>query len=101
MRKGYRGWLALEELQFDRPLLEKEAASFTVYRLQDALSRVFARQLEKRQSFSRIRVHHVEGTEAISKLRFDKVQVARWSVDATHFETTEKITFRAASWRYE
>ena len=101
LRKGYRGWLALELLEFERPVLEKESASFTIYRLQDALSRVFKRQLERRLRFTRIRIHHVEGTEAIAKLRFDHVTVSGWSVDPTHFESTERVSFVAGRWQYE
>lgn len=103
-RKGYRGWLPLELVEFERPLLEKEPTHFTAYRPQDSLSRVFARHLEKKLPFARIRVHYVEGTGAISKLRFDDVRVTGWSVKARAnggVEAQERVEFLAERWQYD
>lgn len=100
-RAGYRGWLPIDELRFERPRLEKDRAVFTVYRTQDALSYTLAERHRSERPYSRIRIHHVEGSEPVARLRFDAVRVAAIEVDTQAYESTERVTFEAASWMVE
>lgn len=100
-RAGHRGWLPIESLSFERPLLEKETAEFTVYRVQDALSRVLLGRAKSRRAFTRVRVHHVEGSDVLSRLRFDEVFVRAVTVVGSADEAKECVTFRAGRWQPE
>lgn len=100
-RKGYRGWLEVFDLHFERPLLEKEAASFTVHRVQDALTHVLHTLAATGRTLSCVRVHSVEGSEPLMRLCFEGVRVAACGLDSTAYESTELVRFEAASWRFE
>lgn len=100
-RRGYRGWLEVFDVAFERPLLEKVHTAFTVHRLQDALSGVLQRLAASGQTLSCVRVHRVEGSEVLVRLRFDDVRVASFGLDSTAYESTELLRFEAASWQFE
>ena len=100
-RPGYRGWLEVIELQFERPLLEREATRFTVFRQQDALSHVLRRRLRSGRAFPHVYVHQVEGSEALVCLRFDSVVVGECAVEGANAEAKERVRFDAASWQVE
>jgi len=100
-RPGYKGWLKVDELRFERPLLEKEPAGFTVLRVQDALSWVLKRRMANRRAFSRIRIHHVEGNDVLARLRFDGVRVTEVAVDGAAFDAKERVGFTADRWQAE
>ena len=101
LRPGYRHWLEVQNLQFDRPLLEKDEAAFTIFKTPDALSNVLLDLASSGQPFSRIRVHQVEGSEALGRLRFDQVRVSGMSVDGTGDLAMECVQFRAERWQAE
>lgn len=101
LRSGYRHWLAVQTLQFERPLLEKEAAEFTIHKALDALSPVLADHAGSRTRFRIIRLHHVEGSQAVLRLRFDDVVIRGVSIDGAADEAMERVTFSAGRWQLE
>jgi hypothetical protein len=101
VRQGYRHWLEVQDLRFERPLLEKDAAEFTIFKKPDALSNVLRRQQAAGRVFSRVRVHQVEGSMALGRLRFDQVRVAGLRIDGTGDQAMECVQFRAARWQPE
>jgi len=100
-RRGYRHWLEVQELLFERPLLEKERAEFTIYKQPDALSCVLAERAASGEAFVRVRVHGVEGSEAMRRLRFDEVRVRRFTIDGAADAALECVGFVAERWQYE
>lgn len=101
-RRGrYRHWIDVHELRFERPLLEKEPASFTVYKQLDSLSQVLVEHAASGRPFPRLRIHHVEGSEAVMRLRFDAARVARMSTDGAADNAMECVTFAAGRWQFE
>ncbi len=100
-RTGYRHWLEVQDLQFERPLLEKDEAEFTIFKSPDALSKVLLGLAESGAPFSRIRVHQVEGSEALGRLRFDQVRVSGLSIEGTGDLAVECVQFRAERWQAE
>lgn len=101
LRSGYRHWLEVQELRFERPLLEKDAAEFTIFKTPDALSKVLQALRKSGAHFSRVRVHRVEGSEALGRLRFDHVSVSRISIDGAGDQAMECVQFRARRWQPE
>lgn len=100
-RQGYRHWLKVQDLQFDRPLLEKDAAEFTIFKTPDALSSVFLGLASSGDALTRVRVHRVEGSEALGRLRFDRVRVSGWTIDGAADQAMECVQFRAERWQPE
>ena len=100
-RTGYRHWLEVQDLRFERPLLEKEAADFTILKTPDALSHVLAALATSGKSFTRIRVHQVEGSEALGRLRFDRVRVRALRIDGAGDQAMECVRFHAERWQPE
>ena len=100
-RPGYRHWLEVQTLQFERPLLEKEGAEFTIFKMPDALSNVLLGLVSSGRPLRRIRVHQVEGSEALGRLRFDQVRVSGLSIDGAGDQAMECVQFRAESWQPE
>ena len=100
-RQGYRHWLEVQNLQFERPLLEKDAAYFTIFKTPDALSCVLLALACSGRPFSRVRVHQVEGSEALGRLRFDRVRVSGWTIDGAGDQAMECVQFRAERWQPE
>lgn len=100
-RSGYRHWLEIHELQFDRPLLEKDSAEFTIHKTLDALSNVLLERALSGGRFTRVRVHRVEGSEALGRLRFDQVRVSRLTIDGAGELAMECVRFQAERWQPE
>lgn len=98
-RKGYQHWLEVQSLQFERPLLEKDATVFTVYKTPDALSPVLQAACRSGQPFSRVRVHQVEGSDALGRLQFDQVRVTAVDIDGAGDLAMERVHFRAERWQ--
>lgn len=101
LRRGYRHWLEVAQLHFERPLLEKDAAEFTIFKMPDALSCVLMDLRGSGRAFSRVRVHQVEGSEALGRLRFDQVRVSGFSIDGAGDLAKECVRFRARRWQPE
>lgn len=101
VRHGYRHWMEVQDLRFERPLLEKDAAVFTIFKKPDALTHVLKRQLKAGRAFTRVRVHQVEGSMALGRLRFDHVRVAGLTIDGAGDQAMECVQFRAARWQPE
>lgn len=101
VRPSYRHWLEVQNLLFERPLLEKDEAEFTIFKSPDALSKVLLALAGSGRAFSRVRVHQVEGSEALGRLRFDKVRVSSMSVDGAGDLAMECVQFRAERWQAE
>lgn len=101
MRPGYRHWVEVQELQFERPLLEKDEAEFTIFKTPDALSNVLLGLAASGEPFTRVRVHRVEGSEALARLRFDQVRVSGLSIEGTGDQAMECVQFRAERWQPE
>ena len=101
VRPGYRHWLEVESLHFERPLLEKDEARFTIFKMPDALSNVLLGLAAKGRAISRIRVHQVEGSDALGRLRFDQVRVSGWTIDGAADLAMECVEFRAERWQAE
>lgn len=100
-RPGYHHWLPVQTLRFERPLLEKEAAEFTIFKGLDALSPVIAEHAGSRRRLSTVRLHHVEGSQAVQRLRFDDVTVRAVHIDGTGDEAMECVRFCAGRWQLE
>ncbi|MFO1328949.1 MAG: hypothetical protein U1F56_16440 [Rubrivivax sp.] len=100
-RHGYGHWLPVQTLQFERPLLHKDKAEFTIHKGLDALSQVLAGHAGSRQRLRVVRLHHVEGSQAVLRLRFDDVQIRHVRIDGTGDEAMECVSFRAGSWQLE
>jgi hypothetical protein len=100
-RTGYRQWMEVDALHFERPLLERDPATFTIIKTLDALSEVFAALQRSGRTLSRVRVHRVEGNEAFGRLRFEQVTVRRVEVDGTGAQAMERVCFSAARWQPE
>lgn len=101
VRSGYRHWMEVPTLQFERPALAKDTAEFTIYKLPDALSSVLAAMAQSGDTLSHVRVHQVEGSEALVRLRFDQVRVASWSIEGEADLAMECVRFRAERWQTE
>ncbi|MBK7061187.1 MAG: hypothetical protein IPI03_01760 [Rubrivivax sp.] len=101
VRRGYRHWLEVQQLLFDRPLLEKDAAAFTIFKTPDALSSVLMGLRRSGKAFSRVRVHQVEGSEALGRLRFDQVRVSGFTIDGAGDLAMECVQFSAKRWQPE
>jgi hypothetical protein len=101
VRSGYRHWMAVESMKFERPLLEKDEAAFTIFKMPDALSRVLLAMSASGKSLPRVSVHHVEGHEALGRLRFDEVRISACTIDGSADLAMECVQFRAARWQPE
>ena len=55
----------------------------------------------KGRAISRIRVHQVEGSDALGRLRFDQVRVSGWTIDGAADLAMECVEFRAERWQAE
>lgn len=100
-RAGYLHWLPVHAIHFVRPLLEKEPVEFTIHKAPDALSVVIAERAGSRRRFATVRLHHVEGNQALLRLRFDQVAVHRVLIDGAADEAMERVTFSARRWQIE
>lgn len=101
VRPGYRHWLEVQSLRFDRPLLEKDAAEFTILKTPDALSGVLAGLAQSGDALRRVCIHRVEGSEALGRLRFDEVRVSGLTIDGAADLAMECVQFQAARWQPE
>lgn len=101
LRPGYRHWLEVQMLHFDRPLLEKEEAEFRIMKTPDALSNVLLGLFSSGRPLRRIRVHQVEGNEALGRLRFEQVRVSGLHIDGAGDQAMECVQFRAERWQPE
>lgn len=100
-RTGYRHWLPVQALQFERPLLEKDVAEFTIHKVLDALSPVLVEHVSAHRRLPVVRLHHVEGSQAVLRLRFDDVRIRDVSIDGAADEAMERVTFSAGRWQLE
>ena len=100
-RTGYRHWMTVQSVHFERPLLEKDEAAFTIFKMPDALSRVLQSMMTAGTALPQVQVHHVEGHEALGRLRFDEVRVSACSIDGSADLAMECVQFRAARWQPE
>lgn len=98
-RVGYHYWIEVQALQFERPLLEKDLASFTIHKMLDALSLVLSDHAARGQRIPVVRLHHVEGNQAVKRLRFDEVRVDGIDVDGAADEAMERVRFHAERWQ--
>ncbi len=101
LRPGYRHWVEVQTMRFDRPLLEKDAAEFTIFKTPDALSSVLVGLVISGDALRRVRVHQVEGNEALSRLRFDQVRVSGLTIDGAGDQAMECVQFHAERWQPE
>lgn len=101
VRSGYRHWMEVPTLQFERPALAKDIAEFTIFKHPDALSAVLSGLAQSGDTLSRVRVHQVEGSEALVRLRFDQVRVVGWSIEGEADGAMECVRFRAERWQPE
>jgi hypothetical protein len=99
VRPGYRHWMEVQSLHFERPLLEKDNAEFTVFKMPDALSNVLAGLASSGEPLRRIEVHRVEGSHAFGRLRFDQVRVSSLSIDGEADLAKECVRFQAERWQ--
>ena len=100
-RLGYGHWMPVQTLQFERPLLHKDGAEFTIHKGLDALSQVLAGHAGSRQRLRVVRLHHVEGSHAVLRLRFDDVLIRGVRIDGAADEAMECVSFRAGRWQIE
>lgn len=98
-RQGYRHWMEVQELQFERPLLEKDGAAFTIFKMPDALSGVLQGLHESGDALSQVQVHRVEGSQALGRLRFERVRVRQFIIDGAADLAMECVQFSAESWQ--
>lgn len=101
VRQGYVHWLEVQSLRFERPRLEKDSAEFTIFKSPDALSNVLLGLAASGDSLRRVCIHHVEGHEALGRLRFDDVRVSGLTIDGTADLAMECVQFQAARWQAE
>lgn len=99
LRPGYRHWLAVQALHFERPLIEKDSAEFTIFKMPDALSAVLAALASSGQTLSQVKVHRVEGHAALGRLQFDQVRVSSLRIDGEAELAMERVSFSAARWQ--
>lgn len=100
-RTRYKHWLPVHAMEFQRPLLEKDPAEFTIRKDLDALSKVIAAHAEAGTRIPYVRLHHVEGSLALQRLRFEDVVVRAVRIDGAADEAMECVTFSARRWRPE
>lgn len=99
LRTGYRHWLPVQSLQFERPLLEKDAAEFTIFKMPDALTAVLAGLAARGETLRHVEVHRVEGHQPLGRLQFDQVRVSSLSVDGEADQAMERVCFQARRWQ--
>ncbi|MEN9631085.1 MAG: hypothetical protein RJA10_4313 [Pseudomonadota bacterium] len=99
LRPGYEHWLPVQGLHFERPLLEKDPARFTVYKMPDALSAVLAGLAARGDTLRRVEVHRVEGHQALGRLHFDQVRISSLRIDGESDLAMERVSFSARRWQ--
>ena len=100
-RHGYGHWLPVQAVHFERPLLHKDRVDFSIHKDLDALSLVLAGHVERQQRLRVVRLHHVEGSQAVLRLRFDDVLIRGVRIDGAADEAMECVSFRAGRWQLE
>ena len=99
LRPGYQHWLPVQALHFERPLLEKDAAEFTIYKMPDALSAVLATLAASGQTLPHVKVHRVEGHASLGGLQFEQVRVSSLRIDGEADLAMERVSFSARRWQ--
>lgn len=99
VRPGYQHWLPVQSLHFERPLLEKDVAEFTIYKMPDALTLVLAGLAVTGEPLRHVEVHRVEGSQSLGRLRFDQVRVNSLRIDGEAELAMECVSFQAERWQ--
>ena len=99
LRPGYRHWVPVQGLHFERPLLEKARAEFTIFKMPDALTAVLAGLAASGDTLRHVVVHRVEGQQALGRLHFDQVRVSSLRIDGEADLAMERVSFSARRWQ--